>query len=94
MSVLTEATWLEVANEAVRQSSVGEIVIDLSGVEQITSRELNELIRIQLLAKQLGNCLVLLNPQELISQVLTLTRLDRLIQLRYDQAHELPTPHF
>lgn len=95
MSELIETTWLESAKETIEQkTSIGEIVIDLSNVNRIRSHELNELIRLQMLAKKYGNCLVLLNPQAIISEVLTLTRLDRLIHLRCDLQHKLPAPHF
>jgi anti-anti-sigma regulatory factor len=74
--------WLEDAKCAVRRTAGPEIVVDISTVARITSAELNELIRLHLDAKQDGRKLVLQHAQPQLWQIFTLTRLNRLIEIR------------
>ncbi|MFK8113663.1 MAG: STAS domain-containing protein [Rubripirellula sp.] len=88
--------WLANVSERFEYATDTEIIVDLSTVETISSKELSELIRLQLLAKHYGKCLVLKNLHATVKEILTLTRLDRLIELRVDAAN-LPavgSPHF
>ncbi len=71
-----------------------DVVIDLTNVCKINSKDLNELIRLQLRVKHRGQRLVLTNVQETIFQVFSLTRLDRLIELRHDGHFDPPSLHF
>ena len=59
-----------------------EVVIDLSGVERISTEEINLLIRTYGIVRQAGANLVIENAHEQLSNVFTLTRLDRLITIR------------
>ncbi len=74
--------WLEEAKYAIQQTTDEEIVVDISAVAKITSAELNELIRLHLDVKQDGRRLVLQNAQLQLWQIFTLTRLNRLIDIR------------
>jgi len=76
------AHWLEVAKYAILQTTDKEIVVDISAVARISSAELNELIRLHLDVKQDGRRLVLQNAQLQLWQIFTLTRLNRLIDIR------------
>ncbi|TWU58789.1 hypothetical protein Poly51_15690 [Rubripirellula tenax] len=89
-SVGRSDTWLEQAKQKAEQSPEIDVVIDLTGIERINSHELNKLIRLQLHVKQCGRRLVLVNVQETVFQVFTLTRLDRLIELHHDGHFEPP----
>lgn len=59
-----------------------EVVVDLSSLTTISSDDLNELIRLQAKLRQQGRTLVLKNACEIITQVFTVTRLDRLFEIR------------
>ncbi len=86
--------WIVQAKCEAEQSVCEEVVVDLSDVYHINSSDLNDLIRLQLRVKHSGQRLVLCNVQETVLQVFTLTRLDRLIELRHDEAEGVPGPHF
>ncbi|TWU38988.1 hypothetical protein Q31b_40670 [Novipirellula aureliae] len=75
--------WLAAARRGLEQGSETEILVDLRSVELISSQEIGELIRLQLSARQKSRRLVLNNPQPNLLEVFTLTRLDRLIELRH-----------
>jgi anti-anti-sigma regulatory factor len=81
-TVADDMDWLEDVKCAVRQTAGPEIVVDISTVARITSAELNELIRLHLDAKQDGRKLVLRHAQPQLWQIFTLTRLNRLIEIR------------
>ncbi len=80
--------WLANAREDIACSSEmadslsAELFVDMAEVETIVSHELSELIRLQLLVRETGRELVLINVSENLVSVFTITRLDRLIQLR------------
>lgn len=86
--------WIVQAKCNAEQSACEEVVIDLTGVDRINSNDLNDLIRLQLRVKQSGQRLVLVNAKEAVLQVFTLTRLDRLIELRCDRPEAIRGPHF
>ena len=77
--------WIHHAHYVAEHSTDPEIAVDISAVEKIGSRELNELIRLHLSVKKDGRRLVLENAQKHLLQVFTETRLDRLIHLRNHQ---------
>ncbi|MGB7326563.1 MAG: STAS domain-containing protein [Rubripirellula sp.] len=85
--------WLRDAKCDAENSESPEVIVDLSDVTRVSSHDLNELIRLQLHIKNGGQRLVLSNVQETVFQVFTLTRLDRLIELRHDGHFETPEPH-
>lgn len=78
----TPADWVQEARYAAEHSTDKEIVVDISSVDIVRSRDLNALIRLHLAVKQEGRQLVLENAQDHLLQVFTVTRLDRLIMLR------------
>lgn len=86
--------WIVQAKCDAEQSVCEEVVIDLSDVYHINSNDLNDLIRLQLRVKHTGQRLVLANVQQTVLQVFTLTRLDRLIELRCDGPEAVRGPHF
>ncbi|GAA5510853.1 STAS domain-containing protein [Novipirellula caenicola] len=74
--------WLVVAGQLAEEGGGEEILVDLSQVERITSQELSELIRLQLLVRKGGRKLVLENADENLRSIFELTRLTRLIEMR------------
>lgn len=79
----TSTNWIAVARRNVEQGSETEIIVDLRNVELISSQEIGELIRLQLSARQKSRRLILKDPRPHLLEVFTLTRLDRLIELRH-----------
>ena len=78
--------WLSQATRDAQAGEGEEILVDLSGVERIASDQLGELIRLHLRVKQTGHRLVLSNVRSNVLEVFTLTRLDRMIELRYESS--------
>jgi len=74
--------WLKEAFYVADNTDDSSLVVDLTAVEMISSDELNELIRLQSKIRNAGRKLVLENVQEHLWQVFTVTRLDRLIEMR------------
>lgn len=74
--------WMRDASNAIQQSDEPEIVVDMSSVQQICSEDLNELIRLQLELKTQGRKLVLENALDHVAKVFSITRLDRVVELR------------
>lgn len=60
-----------------------EFRLDLSGVERITSEEINDLIAFQAVLRHQRCKLVLENVSSQLKQVFRLTRLDRLFEVRF-----------
>lgn len=87
-----DCDWLTKAKDVAAQAVSAEVVIDFSSVQKISSRELTELIRLQLFVKQSGRRLVIVNSQEIVRQIFILTRLDRLIELRQEGHTGPPKP--
>ncbi|EMI21948.1 hypothetical protein RMSM_01125 [Rhodopirellula maiorica SM1] len=74
--------WLIVAGQLAEEGADEIIQVDLSQVERITSEELSELIRLQLLVRKNGRKLVLKNVEENLRSIFELTRLTRLIEMQ------------
>lgn len=74
--------FLKEAYYRASRTEESEIVVDLSSVVTITSDDLNELIGFQAKLRQQGRTLVLEHPSDLVLQVFTVTRLDRLFTIR------------
>ena len=81
----TDDPWLEEAKYVAEHSVDEEIVVDISAVKRIRSAELNQLIRLHLDIKHQGRILVLENAQPQVWEIFTLTRLNRLIEIRDPQ---------
>jgi anti-anti-sigma factor len=75
--------WLKELKSQALDCPDGEIVVDLSAVEQINSGELGELAKIHLFLRQHDRRLILANVQDLVFEVFELTRMNRLIDVRH-----------
>lgn len=75
--------WIVDARKTAMQTTDVEIVVDMSTVREICSRDLSELIRLHLETKERGRKLVLENTLDHLWEVFSLTRLDRLIEIRH-----------
>jgi anti-anti-sigma factor len=82
MPVESEFHWLKTAMYVAENTTDEEIVVDISSVDKIQSSEINQLIRLHLDVKQQGRRLVLERAQHQIWEIFTLTRLNRLIEIR------------
>ncbi len=82
MKIPDSASWIEQARYVVEHSTCAEIVVDMSAVQRIRSQEINELIRLQLEINADGRKLVLENVLDHLWQVFSVTRLDRLVEIR------------
>ncbi|QDT09605.1 hypothetical protein [Planctomycetes bacterium K23_9] len=72
-----------------------EIVIDCSLVQWISSHAIDRLIRLHLEARRFEQCVVISNASDFACDVINLTRLDRIVSVRFDAAHErMSSPHF
>ena len=75
-------SWFEDVHNAAQDSPDAEIVVDMSAVERIQSRDLSDLVRLHLDFKQQERKLILENMLEEIARVFEVTRLDRVIEIR------------
>lgn len=76
----TEDPFTEAIRQVCSNTRVRRIAFDMETVDQLGSVGLNRLIRYNRLARQAGVGIVLTNVQPLVSQVLSLTRLERLFE--------------
>lgn len=74
--------WVRRLQEQMKEMADNELVADCSAIEQINSDELGELARIHLKLRQENRRLVLENANQLMLDVLELTRMNRLIEIR------------
>ncbi len=79
------AERIQIARIDASHRNESRVVVDLSRVERIDTRELGELIRLHLDVKREDRVLVLENLHDCVLQVMQLTRLDRLF--RIEQHH-------
>ncbi len=84
------AGLMDQANRDVANHDVDEIAIDCSAITTIRSSMLDRLIRLHLDARQYGARVVLENVNDLVLEVIALTRLDRMLQIRIDEGHAIP----
>ncbi len=80
--------WLKEAHDVADHTHDHEVVVDIAAIETISSDELSELIRLKSKMRNAGRSLVLENVQQHLWEVFTVTRLDRLLDLRRQQALE------
>jgi hypothetical protein len=67
------------------QPGVGEpdmLVVDISSVEVVNSREIGEIARMQLALREQGKRLILENAQQQVCDVFDMTRMNRLVDVR------------
>ena len=84
------AALMDQAEHQVVQCGRDEIAIDCSAIALINSHMLDRLIRLHLDARQAGAHVVLENVSDIVFDVISLTRLDRMLRIRFDQAHAKP----
>jgi anti-anti-sigma factor len=82
---LTASHWIQDVSNAAKNSNEPEIVVDMSSVNHVRSQELNELIQLQRELNAQGRKLILENTLDHIAQVFSITRLDRVLELREQQ---------
>jgi len=68
-----------------KRNGAGNIILDLSAVPLMDSTALGKIIKALASLKKEGMRLVLLNPQEAVSNVLRITRLDTIFEVYYDE---------
>ena len=74
--------WLNQLQSNSTTANCAEVVVDLGNVERIDSRELGELVKIHMRLRQCDSRLVLTNAHGAVLEVLELTRINRLIEVR------------
>lgn len=77
--------WFRELEQLTHSTSEPVIEFDISRLQTINSEEISALVEIQLKLSHEGRRLCLMNPQDPIAEVFELIRLDRLIQLRWEQ---------
>ena len=76
-------TWLQGIDEVAEEATASSIVVDLAAIERVGTRELNELLRLQVRLRRSGRRLVLAEPQPSVLEVFLLTRLDRVFEIHH-----------
>ena len=74
-----------------KRNAAGNIILDLSAVPLMDSTALGKIIKALASLKKEGMKLVLLNPQEAVSNVLRITRLDTIFEVYYDEQKAIST---
>jgi anti-anti-sigma factor len=74
--------WLDDVQRRASDTHSEELVVDLSSIERIDSRQLGELVKIHLDLRNHDRRLVLDNAQGGVLEVLELTRMNRLLEVR------------
>ena len=77
-----DSRWLSQLQQRSTEEESSAVVVDLGNVERIDSRELGELIKIHLRLRQIDRFLVLENAHGGVLEVLELTRMNRLMEVR------------
>lgn len=79
---------IKIAHSELKQSDCKEIKIDCTSIMVVRSEMLDQLIRLHLKARHQGASVALENVNELFHNALTITRIDRMLQVRVDAAHK------
>ncbi len=77
-----DSQWLNQLQDKPTTENCAEVVVDLENVERIDSRELGELVKLHMRLRQCDSRLVLKNAHGAVLEVLELTRINRLIEVR------------
>lgn len=77
-----DSQWLNQLQNKSTTANCAEVVVDLENVERIDSRELGELVKIHMRLRQCDSRLVLTNAHGSVLEVLEITRINRLIEVR------------
>lgn len=82
----TVGVWFSELSQITETNRNPIVEYDISNLETINSEEVSALVATQLRLSQEGRMLCLLNAKDSIKEVFELTRMDRLIQLRWPKA--------
>jgi anti-anti-sigma factor len=74
--------WLDDVQRRASETRAEELVVDLSSIEWIDSRQLGELVKIHLDLRRHDRRLVLDNAHGGVLEILELTRMNRLLEVR------------
>ena len=77
--------WIQDARFDAARTDDPTVILDLSSVHRIDTRELGELIRLHLDVRRDERVLILENLQECVLRVIQHTRLDRLFRIEQHQ---------
>ncbi len=83
---ISSDNWFEDATNAAQASADEEVVVDISSLVRVHSADLDRMIRMHLSLKHEGRRLVFKHAQHQVHQTFTITRLDRLIEMRDPQS--------
>lgn len=83
---ITVDTLLLEVRQQKSECSNSEIIIDLTNVQEISSQELNALVRLHLAIRENEGRIVLANASETIRETLHMTRVDRTFEVRSQEA--------
>lgn len=75
------APWLQSVQHAAVDCIEERVVVDLTTVEGVNSRELNEIARLQLALRERGKQLILQNATRRVSEIFEITRMNRLVEV-------------
>ena len=78
----SELNLLEIEKEIRGSSAVSEILLDLSGLDYINSAFIGLLLRIKNSDPSLFGKIRLVNPNEVVSQMLNITQLDQVLEIQ------------
>jgi anti-anti-sigma factor len=78
----SELDLLEIEEEILGAVSASEILLDLSGLDYINSAFIALLLRIKNGKRLLNRKLVLVNPNEIVNEILSMTQLDRVFEIQ------------
>jgi len=82
---ITLLDQLNSVRDTARRDLCPEVVVDLSPVEKINSADVGEIVRLHLQLCATDRRLVLENAQKAVAEILEITRLYRLIEVRSPQ---------
>jgi len=77
-----DSQWLDDVQRRASETRAEELVVDLSSIDWIDSRQLGELVKIHLDLRRHDRRLVLDNAHGGVLEVLELTRMNRLLEVR------------
>ncbi len=75
------APWLQSVQHSAAACNEERVVVDLTTVEVVNSRELNEIARLQLALRERGKQLILENATRRVSEIFEITRMNRLVEV-------------
>ncbi len=83
--------WLHNLQSSATSGVEREVVVDLTAVPSLNSRELGEIAKIQLALRAEGRKLILQNARREVCELFEMTRMDRLVEVRQLSTTPQPT---